>query len=76
MTDARAGVSSEVYRVRGIEETYDTTKEPMVVGQRVGLGGGGEQVFNESGEATGQWYQRGWSHGRPGREGDAGRHSD
>ena len=40
VTDARAGVSSEVYRVRGIEEVYDTTKEPMVYGQRVGLGGG------------------------------------
>ena len=39
VTDARAGVSSEVYRVRGIEERYDTTKEPMVYGQRVGLGG-------------------------------------
>ena len=37
VTDARAGVSSEVYRVRGIEEVYDTTKEPMVYGQRLGL---------------------------------------
>jgi len=39
VTDARAEVSSEVYRVRGIEETYDTTKDPLVYGQRVGLGG-------------------------------------
>ena len=39
VTDARAGVSSEVCRVRGIEEAYDTTKEPMVYGQRLGLGG-------------------------------------
>ena len=39
VTDARAGVSSEVYRVRGIEEKYDTTKEPLVYEQRVGLGG-------------------------------------
>ena len=39
VTDSRARVASEVYRVRGIEERYDTTKEPMVYGQRVGLGG-------------------------------------
>ena len=39
VTDARAGVSSEVYRVRGIEEVYDTTKDSLVYGQRVGLGG-------------------------------------
>jgi len=39
VTDARAGASGEVYRVRGIEEVYDTTKEPMVYGQRGGLGG-------------------------------------
>lgn len=39
VTDARAGVSSGVYRVRGIEERYDTTKEPMVYGLRLGLGG-------------------------------------
>lgn len=38
-TDGRAGVSSEVYRVRGIVETYDTTKEPLVFEQRVALGG-------------------------------------
>jgi len=39
VTDVRAGVSSEIYRVRGIEETYDTTKDPLVYGQRVGLAG-------------------------------------
>ena len=39
VTDARAGVAAEVYRVRGIVETYDTTKDPLVYGQRVGLGG-------------------------------------
>ena len=39
VTDARAGVSSEVYRVRGIVERYDPTKEPMVYGQRGELGG-------------------------------------
>ena len=33
VTDERARVSSEVYRVRGMEEVYDTTKEPMVYGQ-------------------------------------------
>ena len=36
VTDARAGVSPEVYRVRGIVERYDTTREPMVYGQKVG----------------------------------------
>jgi hypothetical protein len=39
VTDARAGVSGEVYRVRGIVETYDTTKEALVWEQRVVLGG-------------------------------------
>jgi len=39
VTDARAGVSGEVYRVRGIVETYDTTKAPLVFEQRVVLGG-------------------------------------
>ena len=39
VTDARAGASSEVYPVRGIEETYDTTKEPLMCKQRVVLGG-------------------------------------
>jgi hypothetical protein len=38
-THARAGVSGEVYRVRGIVETYDTTKKPLVYEQRVALGG-------------------------------------
>jgi hypothetical protein len=38
LTDARAGVSSEVYRVRGIEEVYDTTKDPLIFRQRVTLG--------------------------------------
>jgi len=38
VTDARAGVSGEVYRVRGIVETYDTTKKPLVFEQRVALG--------------------------------------
>ena len=39
VTDARAGISSEVYRVRGIEETFDTTKPPAIFRQRVLLGG-------------------------------------
>jgi hypothetical protein len=39
VTDARAGISSELYRVRGIVEKYDTTMEPLVFEQRVGLGG-------------------------------------
>lgn len=38
VTDSRAGISSEVYRVRGIEETYDTTKPPMIYRQKVTLG--------------------------------------
>ena len=38
VTDARAGVSSEAYRVRGIVDTYDTTKAPLVYEQRVDLG--------------------------------------
>ena len=38
VSDARAGVSGEVYRVRGIVETYDTTKGPLVYEQRVALG--------------------------------------
>jgi hypothetical protein len=37
--DARAGVSEEVYRVRGIVEKYDMTKSPLVWQQRVALGG-------------------------------------
>jgi len=39
VTDARAGISGEVYRVKAIEERYDTTKEPMVYEHRVALGG-------------------------------------
>lgn len=38
VTDARAGMSSEVYRVRGIEEVYDTTKGAPVFEQRLDLG--------------------------------------
>lgn len=38
VTDGRAGVSSQVYRVRGIEEVYDTTKDPLIFRQRVTLG--------------------------------------
>jgi|GEM_PF-1942269 len=38
VTDARAGVTAEVYRVRGIEEVYDTTKDPLIYRQRVQLG--------------------------------------
>ena len=38
VNDARAGISSEVYRVRGIEETFDTTKHPPTFQQRVELG--------------------------------------
>ena len=38
VTDARAGISAEVYRVRGIEETFDTTKPPAIYRQKVDLG--------------------------------------
>ena len=38
VTDARAGVSGEVYPVRGIVETFDTAKKPLVYEQRVALG--------------------------------------
>ena len=37
VTDARAGISSELYRVRGIEETFDTTKHPPTFQQRIEL---------------------------------------
>jgi hypothetical protein len=30
VTDARAGITSELYRVRGIEEVYNSTKEALV----------------------------------------------
>jgi hypothetical protein len=38
LTDARAGVSGEAYRVRGILETYDTTKKPLVFEQPMDAG--------------------------------------
>lgn len=38
VTDGRCGISSEIYRVRGIEEVFDTTKPPMVFRQTVALG--------------------------------------
>jgi hypothetical protein len=37
VSDRRAGVSSEVYRVRGIEEVFDSTKPPLIFRQRVAL---------------------------------------
>jgi hypothetical protein len=37
ITDTRAGVTSETYRVRGIEETFDSTKPPLIWRQRVAL---------------------------------------
>lgn len=36
--DDRCGVSFEIYRVRGIEEVYQTTKPKLVYRQRVELG--------------------------------------
>jgi hypothetical protein len=39
VTDARVGISAELYRVRGIEEVYDATKPPLMFEQRVDLGG-------------------------------------
>jgi len=39
ITDSRAGISSEKYRVRGIEEVFDSTKPPVVYRQTVELGG-------------------------------------
>lgn len=38
VNDARSGIWGEVYRVRGVEEVYDTTKEPLIFRQRVSLG--------------------------------------
>ena len=38
VSDARAGISGEVHRVRGILETFDTTKDPLVYEERVALG--------------------------------------
>jgi hypothetical protein len=35
VTDARCGISNETYRVRGIEEVYDTTKATRVFKQTV-----------------------------------------
>jgi hypothetical protein len=37
ITDPRAAVTAQVYRVRGIEETFDTTKPPLLFRQRVHL---------------------------------------
>ena len=37
-TDDRAGVSNDLYRVRGVEEVYDTTKDPLIYRQKVILG--------------------------------------
>ncbi len=37
--DARCRISSELYRVPGLVETYDATKQPMVCRQKVTLGG-------------------------------------
>lgn len=38
-TDARCAVSSELYRVRVIDEVYDTTKPPLLYRQTITLGG-------------------------------------
>jgi len=38
VTDDRCGVSSELYRVRGIEEVFDTTRRALVFRQWVALG--------------------------------------
>jgi hypothetical protein len=38
ITDSRAGMSGEKYRVRGIEEVFDSTKHPVVYQQTVELG--------------------------------------
>lgn len=35
VSDDRCGISSELYRVRGIEEVYDATKHPLIYRQRV-----------------------------------------
>ena len=39
VTDARCGISSGIYRVRGIEEVYDATKHPLIYSQKVTLAG-------------------------------------
>ena len=39
VSDARCGISSAIYRVRGIEEVYDATKHPLIYRQKVTLGG-------------------------------------
>ena len=39
ITDARCGISSAIYRVRGIEEVYDATKHPLIYRQKVTMGG-------------------------------------
>jgi len=38
LSDASAGVSGQVHRMRGMVETHDTTKHPLVNEQRVDLG--------------------------------------
>jgi hypothetical protein len=40
VTDSRCDISSEICRVRAIEEIYDTTKPPLVYRQAVALGAG------------------------------------
>ena len=40
VTDARCGIWNGTYRVRGIEEVYDTMKPPLVLTQTVTLGVG------------------------------------
>ncbi|HUW09023.1 MAG TPA: hypothetical protein VM537_04800, partial [Anaerolineae bacterium] len=37
VTDARAGISGEVYRVRAIEDVFDCTKHPAIFRQTVTL---------------------------------------
>jgi len=38
VTDARAGVAAEKFRVRAMEEVFDSTKQPLIYRQRVELG--------------------------------------
>ena len=38
VSDPRAGISSELYRVQGTEEVYHATKHPLICRQRVTLG--------------------------------------
>jgi len=39
-SDDGCGISSELYPVRGIGETYDATKQPVMYRQKVTLAGG------------------------------------